>query len=332
MDSASAIPTGNVLSTGGWEAAPEGAAPGAYAEDGLRAFLDARPRLFGLAYRMLGSAAEAEDVVQDVWIRWQTTDRRLVRNPTAFLVTTATRLAINVLRSARTRRETYVGPWLPEPVDTTADPGLGAERGEALNFAVLLLLETLSPNERGAYVLREAFNYPYREIAGILRIEEANARQLVTRARSRVSAGRRSPASRPEQRRLLEAFIAAARAGDVAGLERLFAADVVSTSDGGGLVRAARLPVVGRERVARFIGAIAGRFWRGVTLTWIDANEQSCVLVSRHATVTALVTVDGSTEGIRQVMWLLRPSKLAGLSARSHTSARQLVSTLAHIR
>jgi RNA polymerase sigma factor (sigma-70 family) len=192
-------------------------------DDGLSAFLSARPRLFGIAYRMLGRAAEAEDIVQDVWVRWQTTNRSLVRNPAAFLVTTATRLAINVLQSARARRETYVGPWLPEPIDTSADPGVGAERGEALNSAVLVLLEKLPPRERAAYVLREAFNYPYREIAGILRIADANARQLVTRAREHVSDGRQTPVSPVEQRRLLNAFIAAARTGDLAGLENLFA-------------------------------------------------------------------------------------------------------------
>jgi RNA polymerase sigma factor (sigma-70 family) len=204
----------------------------AIADEGLPAFLSVRPRLFGMAYRMLGSAAEAEDIVQDVWVRWQTTDRSVVRDPAAFLATTATRLAINVMQSARSRRETYVGSLLPEPVDTRADPALGAERGEALNFAVLLLLEKLSPTERTAYVLREAFNYPYREIADILRIEDANARQLVTRARQHVSDGRRAPVSLVQQRRLLSAFIAAARSGDLGGLETLFASDVVSTSAG----------------------------------------------------------------------------------------------------
>jgi RNA polymerase sigma-70 factor (ECF subfamily) len=226
------------------------------ADDGLAAFLHARSRLYGIAYRMLGSAAEAEDIVQDVWVRWQTTNRTVVRDATAFLVTAATRLAINVLQSARARRETCIGPWLPEPVDTRADPSLGAERGEALKFAVLLLLEKLTPTERAAYVLREAFSYPHRKIAGLLHVEEANARQIVTRARAHVSSGRRSSVNPAEQKRLLDAFTAAATRGDVAGLESLFASDIVSTSDGGGLVRAARLPVVGRERVAKFIGAV----------------------------------------------------------------------------
>ena len=219
--------------------APEGTAAEDHADDGLSAFLRARPRLFGIAYRMLGSAAEAEDIVQDVWVRWQTTNRSVVQNSTAFLVAATTRLAINVLQSARARRETCVGPGLPEPVDTSADPGVGAERREALNLAVLVLLQKLSPTERAAYVLREAFNYLYREIASILRIEEANARQLATRARAHVAEGRRAPVRPAEQRRLLNAFIAAAKAGDLARLESLFASDVVSTSDGRGLVRAA---------------------------------------------------------------------------------------------
>ena len=201
------------------QAVPAAACP----DDGLSAFLSARPRLFGIAYRMLGSAAEAEDIVQEVWVRWQTTDRSLVRNPAAFLVTTATRLAINVLQSARARRETSVGPSLPERVDVSVDPALGAERREALNCAVRVLLEKLPPRERAAYVLREAFNYAHREIAGILRIEDANARQLVTRAREHVSDGRQAPVCPIEQRRFLNAFIAAARTGDLAKLESLFA-------------------------------------------------------------------------------------------------------------
>jgi len=199
-------------------------------DDGLSAFMSVRPRLFGIAYRMLRSAAEAEDIVQDVWVRWQTADRGLVRDATAFLVTTATRLAINVMQSARSRRETHVGPWLPEPVDTSADPGLGAQRGEALELGVLVLLERLSPTERAAYILREAFDYTYRDLANVLRLEEANARQVVTRARQHVAKGRRMPASSTEQRRLLDSFIAAAQRGDVAGLEGLLASDVLSTS------------------------------------------------------------------------------------------------------
>jgi RNA polymerase sigma-70 factor (ECF subfamily) len=187
-------------------------------DDGLSAFLSARPRLFGIAYRMLGSAAEAEDIVQDVWVRWQTAERGAVRNASAFLARATTRLAINAIQSARSRHETCVGPWLPEPVDTSAEPRVGAERGEALKCAVLVLLEKLSPTARAAYVLREAFDYAYREIADILRLEEANARQLVTRARQRVIDEHRAPVTPVEQQRLLNAFISVARGGDVAAL------------------------------------------------------------------------------------------------------------------
>jgi RNA polymerase sigma-70 factor, ECF subfamily len=283
-------------------------------DDSLAEFLKVRPRLFGIAYRMLGSAAEAEDIVQDVWLRWQTTDRSVVLDPPAFLATTATRLAINLAQSARSRHETYVGPWLPEPVDTSTDPQLGAERGEALEFAVLLLLEKLSPTERAAYVLREAFDYPYRQIADILQLEEANTRQLVARARQHITDGRRAPVSSTEQRRLLEAFIAAAQKADLAVLEGLFAADVVSYSDGGGVVRAARTPIAGRERVAKFITAFASHFWTGVTLTWIQTNGQSSVLISRDGAVVTVATIDASAEGIGQILWMMRPSKLTAIA------------------
>jgi RNA polymerase sigma factor (sigma-70 family) len=188
-------------------------------DDGLSAFVVMRPRLFGIVYRILRSAADAEEIVQDVWVRWQTADRSLVRDPAAFLVTTATRLAINVKQSARSRREAYVGPSLPEPVDASADPRLGAERRQALARGILSLLEKLTPTERAAYILREAFDYSYRDIADVVGLGEANARQVVTRARQHVAEGRRMPASSAEQRRLLEAFLAAAGNGDVSGLQ-----------------------------------------------------------------------------------------------------------------
>jgi RNA polymerase sigma-70 factor (TIGR02957 family) len=283
------------------------------ADDGLSDFISVRPRLFGIAYRMLGSAVEAEDVVQDAWMRWQTTDRSVVQNPAAFLVTTTTRLSINVAESARTRHETYVGPWLPEPIDTSEDPRLGAERGEALELAVLLLLEKLSPTERAAYTLREAFDYPYKEIADILQLTEANTRQLVTRARKHIADGRRASVSNTERSRFLNAFISAARNGDLLGLEALFASDVVSMSDGGGFVRAARNPVVGRERVAKFISSVTW-FWNGVKVDEVEANGQPCMLISRGGSAVVLVVVDASAEGIKQIWWLMRPSKLGAIA------------------
>jgi RNA polymerase sigma-70 factor (ECF subfamily) len=199
-------------------------------DDGLSVFLSVRPRLFGIAYRMLGDAAEAEDIVQEVWLRWQTADRKVVRDAAAFLATTTTRQAINLIQSARSRRETSVGSWLSEPVDMGISPPLRAERGQALAFGVLVLLETLTPSERAAFILREAFDYPYRDIASVLGLGEANARQVVTRARQHLASGRRTAASSAKQRRLVDAFMAAAHHGDVARLEGLLASDVDSSS------------------------------------------------------------------------------------------------------
>jgi RNA polymerase sigma-70 factor (TIGR02957 family) len=283
-------------------------------DDGLADFQKVRRRLFGIGYRMLGSAAEAEDIVQEVWLRWRSTDRSQVRNPAAFLATATTRLAITLVQSARVRRESYVGPWLPEPVDTSADPTLGAERAEAIGFAVLLLLEKLTPTERAAYVLREAFDYPYKQVAEILDIGEANARQLVTRARQHLAGPRRAPVSPDQQKRLLHAFVNAAQAGDLAGLENLLAADVVSTSDGGGVVRAAQVPVVGRKRVARFVTSFAGHFWTGLTLTWIEANGQPALCLSRDGAVTTVLTIEASTDGIERILWMMNPGKLGAIT------------------
>jgi RNA polymerase sigma-70 factor (ECF subfamily) len=164
-----------------------------------------RPRLFGIAYRMLGSAAEAEDIVQEVWLRWQSANRSAVENPPAFLATTTTRLCINLLGSAYMRRETSIAMQIAEPVDTSSDPGVHAERGEALQLAVSVLVEKLSPIERAAYVLREAFDYSHREIADILQIGEANARQIVSRARKHIAEGRCTTACTGGRRRLAEA-------------------------------------------------------------------------------------------------------------------------------
>jgi RNA polymerase sigma-70 factor (ECF subfamily) len=278
------------------------------------AFLSVRSRLFGIAYRMLGTAAEAEDIVQDVWLRWHSTDRSVVRDATAFLVTTTVRLAINLAQSARSRRETYIGPWLPEPVDTAADPTLGADRGEALELAVLILLEKLSPNERAAYVLREAFDYSYSDIADILQLTEPNTRQLVTRARKHIADEGRAQVSSTEHRRLLEAFLSAAQQGDFTKLKGLFTEHVVSITDGGGITGAARIPVLGRERVAKFIAAFASHFWANVTLTWMQVNGQDSVLIARDGVTIVLVTVDVLPQGIGQIMWVMNPAKLTAIS------------------
>jgi RNA polymerase sigma-70 factor (ECF subfamily) len=212
-------------------------------------FQTARQRLFGIAYRVLGSASEADDVVQEAWIRWQGTDRSKVRDAAAFLATTTTRLAINVSQSARARRETHIGLRLLDPVDAAANPSLDAERGEALESAVRMLLQELSPAERAAYVLREAFDYPYRHIAQVLPLSEANARQLVTRARRRLCGEHRRPVGATEHPRVLDAFVAAAQTGDLATLEQRLAADVIAHAGGGELAPATRLPARERSHV-----------------------------------------------------------------------------------
>ncbi|MGI5241892.1 RNA polymerase sigma-70 factor [Dactylosporangium sp. CA-139066] len=282
-------------------------------DEAAAVFTAVRPRLFGIAYRMLGSVAEAEDLVQDVWVRWQTTDRAAVANPGAFLATATTRLAINALQSARARRETYVGPWLPEPVDTAADPHLGAERGEALELAVLMLMERLSPTERAAYVLREAFDYPYSQIAEILQANEPSVRQLVSRARRHVAGERRNPASETAQRELLTTFLRAARTGDLESLERLFAADVASISDGNGAPRIARRPVVGAARVASYLLAFGAWFWDGVEVSLVATNGRTSAVLRRDGNVFGAVTVAASEDGIEHILWQMNPAKLAAV-------------------
>lgn len=282
-------------------------------EEAAEVFTNVRGRLFGIAYRMLSSVTEAEDLVQEVWLRWQTCDRAAVVSPAAFLATTTTRLAINALRTARVRRETYVGPWLPEPVDTSADPYLGAERGEALEFAALMLMERLTPDERAAYVLREAFEYAYAEIADILRSTGPAVRQLVSRARRHMSGERRAPVAAGAQRELLSSFIAAARGGDMTGLERLFSAKVTSVSDGNGRVRVARTPIVGVARVTKFLGAISTWFWDDADLGWVTTNGQTSVVVRRAGDVSCVLTVCATSDGIDRVMWMFNPEKIAAV-------------------
>ncbi|MFD8394890.1 sigma-70 family RNA polymerase sigma factor [Streptomyces sp. NPDC059680] len=278
-------------------------------EEAAEVFQRLRPRLFGVAYRILSSVAEAEDVVQEVWVRWQGADRGAVLDPGAFLATVAARLAVNVAQSARVRREAYVGPWLPEPVDTSVDPQVGAERGEALELAVLVVLQKLNPVERAAYVLREAFAYSYGEIAGMLELSQANARQIISRARKRLSAERREPVAAAQHRRLVEAFVAAARHGDVAALERVLSADAVAYADGNGMRGVARLAVVGAERVAR-ISAFTRKFFPGAEYGVVEANGRPGLRLTQDGVTVALVGVTAGPDGIDGLYWILAPDKL----------------------
>ena len=275
----------------------------------LADFQTHRGRLFGIAYRMLGSAAEAEDILQDAWLRWQTvTDE--VENPAAYLATITTRLSLTALDSARARRETYVGPWLPEPVSTEDDPLLGAERAEALSLAVLLLLERLTPSERAAYVLREAFDYSFRDIADVLETSEANARQLGKRAREHLARERGAVVAPAERDRLLGAITVAAQSGDLAALEALLSENVVSLSDGGGVVSAARNPVVGRNNVARFILGLLAKYTEGVTTHYLAVNGEPTLFAVRDAQPLLIWQFDIGADGVRGMYAVLNPEKL----------------------
>lgn len=224
-----------------------------------------RPRLFSLAYRMLGSAAEAEDAVQDAYLRWHAADRSAIATPAAWLTKVLTNLCVNRLTSARVQRERYIGPWIAEPVLTGADrdgsaplgPLETAEQRESVSLGLLTLMERLTPAERAVFVLREAFGHGHREIAAVLDVAESSSRQLLRRARQRLAEDRkRFDPSRERWQEIVERFLAAANGGDLSELEKLLSADVVAYSDGGGKVTAARVPIIGRDKVARYLAGI----------------------------------------------------------------------------
>jgi RNA polymerase sigma-70 factor (ECF subfamily) len=218
-------------------------------------FAVCRPRLLGIAYGLLGELTEAEDVVQDAWLRWEQADRAAVRNAEPFLVTVTTRLALDRLRSARARREVYVGPWLPEPLVVDLEtPETQAIEAERLSLALLGALERLNPVERAVLVLRDVFDLEYAEIADVLEKTPANVRQIAKRARDHAGdASRRRPVSEEERERLASAFLAASVSGDVEQIRALLAADAILYTDGGGVVTAARKPIYGAAKIARFM-------------------------------------------------------------------------------
>src|SRR5215208_4683887 len=214
-------------------------------------FVTHRSLLFTVAYEMLGSATEAEDVVQESWLRWAGVEGAEVRDPRAYLLRIVTRQALNRLRTLARQREDYVGAWLPEPLLTSPDVAEDVELAESVSIAMLTVLETLGPVERAVFVLREVFDVPYDEIAEAVGKSSATVRQIAHRARRHVAARRpRMAVSRTEQQRVVDRFLAAVTAGDVQGLMDVLAPDVIVVADSGGLAPAARRPVVGRERVA----------------------------------------------------------------------------------
>ena len=226
-------------------------------EQAVAFFTRARPRLFGIAYRILANADDADDIVQDAWMRWQGCDRGAVQAPPAFLATTATRLAINAIQSARARHETYLDSEQSGRSDSGVDPELEAEQREALESALIVLLETLSPAERAAYVLREVFQYPYEHVGELIEATEAATRQLVSRARKRLAAERRRSIERPECRPLLTAFLAATQSGQVTVLEHLLVNDVINYTNRAAGSRTGRTPAMSRSSVLKFPRSIA---------------------------------------------------------------------------
>ncbi|MFJ5778006.1 RNA polymerase sigma-70 factor [Streptomyces sp. NPDC093094] len=277
-------------------------------------FQSHRPRLFGLAYRLLGSADEAEDAVQDAWLRFSGTERAQIEKPGAWLAKVVTNLCLTRLTSARVRRESYVGTWLPEPV-ATFDGALGplesAEQRDAVSLAVLVLLERLTPTERAVYVLREAFGYGHRDIAGALDLSEANCRQLYRRAVQRVAEDRHRFDPEPDrQRELVSSFLTASREGDLAGLEKVLAADVTWYSDGGGKVRAALRPIEGRDKVVRFLVGVTERHLADVRYSVAEVNGATALLAWAGEQLVAMTSFALRDGLIAEARTILNPDKL----------------------
>jgi RNA polymerase sigma-70 factor (ECF subfamily) len=285
--------------------------------DLLEIFNENRKLLFAIAYRMLGSVADAEDLVQEAFLRWQQTDPAEVRSPRAYLSAVLTRLCINHLKSARTRREEYVGPWLPEPLLTgqALDPGGDVRLAESLSMAFLVLLESLSPVERTVFLLREVFDYDYAEIAYILGKSEANCRQMLRRAREQVAARRPRFDPSPVQReRLAEQFLKTSVEGDLPGLLALLAEDVALWADGGGKTAAALRPIHGADRVVRFIIGALRKFVPADRVSRrIEINGQPGIISYVGRWPISAVILDPVGGRIQTIYIVSNPEKLARL-------------------
>ena len=273
-------------------------------------FVAHRSLLFTVAYEMLGSAADAEDVLQESWLRWADVDRAQVRNPRAYLVQIVTRQALNHLRTLSRSREDYVGEWLPEPLLTSPDVAEDVELAESVSIAMLTVLETLAPTERAVFVLREVFDMSYGEIAGAIGKSAATVRQIALRARDHVAARQpRMRVSRSEQKAVVERFLAALRTGQLQELMEVMAPDVVLIADGGGLAAAALAPVHGAELVARVLArASRSSFWS--TIVWLNGAPAGRIEVAGEPSAVSLVVEDGR---VARVYLFRNPLKLARL-------------------
>jgi RNA polymerase sigma-70 factor (TIGR02957 family) len=284
-------------------------------------FQEHRGLLYGVAYRMLGTSADAEDIVQDAWLRWSAADRSGIEDPRAFLVRITTNLALDRLRSARAQRETYVGPWLPEPMLTSPDIAEEAELAESVSMAMLVVLETLSPLERAVFVLKEVFGFPYGEIAQALDRSETAVRQLGTRARKHVEARRpRFGTDRRERREVTERFIEAALGGDLNRLMEALAPEVVLWTDGGGKVKAPRRVIHGADKVARWLVAVSDQPYAGVRpedmrIRRVDLNGVPAMVIDGPDRTIGTISIDVDDAGrVVAVHLVANPDKLRAVS------------------
>ena len=281
-------------------------------------YRELRPLLFAIAYRMVSSASEAEDIVQESFARLEGARKAgaVIESPKAYLITVTTRLAIDFLRSARVRRESYVGPWLPEPLLIDADPEQVVATADSLSTAFLLLLEILSPVERAVFLLREVFGYGYDEIAPIVGKTEANCRQIFARARQHIDAGRpRFTASRAEHDALVQRFVAACERGDMDELVELLAEDAAFYGDGGGRVAAVPEPIVGRDRVVRLLRGLLNRArQRNLQLRTTKVNGQAgAVVLDVEGNVINVVSFDVRDGAVSSIWSIVNPDKLRHL-------------------
>jgi RNA polymerase sigma-70 factor, ECF subfamily len=290
-------------------------------------FAEHRNLLFSVAYRILGSAADAEDAVQDAWLRWSAADRSRVADPKAYLGRIVSNVAMDRLRSARAQRETYVGPWLPEPIltaDDVQDSAAAAETADSVSMALLVVLETLTPFERAVFVLKEAFGFSYAEIGGAVDRSEEAVRQAAHRAREHVQARRprvRTDAAR--QREVTQLFLAAAAGGDINTLMQILAPDVTLWTDGGGKVRQARRPVSGASQVARWFAGIATQPYEGISpadmsIDLVELNRTPGIVFSGGGRVVSTLTFDFDEAGrITGIYNVANPDKLRGVATRT---------------
>lgn len=277
-------------------------------------FTEYRSLLFSIAYRMLGSVADAEDIVQDAFLRWNALPAdEMVGSPKAYLSTIVTRLCINYMHSARVQREVYVGPWLPEPLVTEHVPNVAdtIEERESLSIAFLVLLESLSPVERAVFLLRDVFDYEYAEIAQMVEKSEANCRQMAHRARERVAQHHpRFTVSRAVSEQLTQRFIAACAGGDMPGLLALLSEDSTSLSDGGGKVTAARKPIYGPDRIARAVLGVLNKVPAGLTPRLTEINGQPGFVWSLNGAAQGVLVLDIVEDRIGAIYLIVNPDKL----------------------